>query len=65
MLNFLGCLLTGESTTGVDWSSIITADSFSGLLDGVSDVLPVVIPVAIVIAGIPICWKFVKKFMRG
>lgn len=62
-------LLTGEtpveSVTSIDWSSIITSNSFSGLLDGVSTVLPVVVPVALVIAGIPVVWKLVKRMMRG
>lgn len=62
-------LLTGEtpaeSVASIDWSSIITSNSFSGLLDGVSDVLPVVVPVALVIAGIPVIWKLVKRMMRG
>lgn len=58
-------LLTAETTSAIDWSTIITAQSFSGLLDGISDVLPVVIPVAIGIAAIPVVWKFVKRFMRG
>ena len=33
-------LLTGETpaaTTSIDWSNIITSNSFSGLLDGISD----------------------------
>lgn len=63
---FANLLLTGGSTTStVDWTSIITSSSFSGLLDGITDVLPVVVPVALTIAGIPIVWKLVKKFMHG
>lgn len=58
-------LLTASTTTGIDWSTIVTADSFSGILGGISQVLPVVIPVAIGIAAIPVVWKFVKRFMRG
>lgn len=60
-------LLTGETpaTTSIDWTQIISSNSFSGLLDGVSDVLPVVVPVALVIAGIPVIWKLVKRMMRG
>ena len=61
-------LLTGETpaaTTSIDWTQIVNSNSFSGLLDGVSDVLPVVVPVALVIAGIPVIWKLVKRMMRG
>ena len=61
-------LLTGETpavTTSIDWSNIITQNSFSGLLDGISDVLPVVVPVGLIIAGVPVVWKFVKRMMRG
>lgn len=62
-------LLTGETpaetVASIDWGNIITSNSFSGLLDGVSDVLPVVVPVALVIAGIPVIWKLVKRMMRG
>ena len=55
----------GEAAASIDWSSIINSNSFSGLLDGVSTVLPVVVPVALVIAGIPVVWKLVKRMMRG
>lgn len=60
-------LLTGEtpSVASIDWSNIITQNSFSGLLDGISDVLPVVVPVGLIIAGVPVVWKFVKRMMRG
>lgn len=49
----------------INWGSIITSSSFDGMLNGISTVLPVVVPVALVIAGIPVVWKLVKKFMRG
>lgn len=67
MLNYLsGLLLTGESTApSINWAQIINENSFEGLLDGISTVLPVVVPVALVIAGIPIVWKIVKRMMRG
>ena len=60
-------LLTGETpaVASIDWSNIITQNSFSGLLDGISDVLPVVVPVGLIIAGVPVVWKFVKRMMRG
>lgn len=63
---FANFVLTGGTTAPtIDWSSIITADSFSGLLSGISTVLPIVVPVALVIAGVPIVWKIVKRMMRG
>ena len=66
----MGALLNLIATSGstaptIDWSSIITADSFSGMLTGVTTVLTVVVPVALVVAGIPVVWKLVKRFMRG
>lgn len=62
---FNGLLLTGESASTIDWSTIITANSFAGMLDGITDVLPVVVPVALTIAGIPVVWKLTKRFIRG
>lgn len=60
-------LLTGGSptTSAIDWSTIITSASFEGMLDGISTVLPIVVPVALTIAGIPVVWKLVKRMMRG
>lgn len=67
MLNFLdGMLLTGGTTAStIDWSTIITSSSFDGMLDGISDVLPIVVPVALTIAGIPVVWKLTKRFIKG
>lgn len=64
---FANFVLTGGTTTApsIDWSTIITSDSFNGLLSGISTVLPIVVPVALVIAGVPIVWKIVKRMMRG
>lgn len=63
---FANFVLTGGSTApSIDWSTIITSDSFNGLLSGISTVLPIVVPVALVIAGVPIVWKIVKRMMRG
>lgn len=64
-----GLLLTGEgagsSVASIDWGKIITSSSFDGMLTGISTVLPIVVPVALMVAGVPIVWKLVKKFMRG
>lgn len=53
------------TATSVDWNSLITSTSFNGIIDGINDVLPVVIPVAITIMGIGIVWGFVKRFILG
>lgn len=63
---FVNLMLTGGTTApSIDWSTIITSSSFDGLLSGITTVLPVVVPVALVIAGIPIVWKLIKRMMRG
>ena len=62
----LNMLATGGTTAPtIDWSTIITSSSFEGLLNGITTVLPVVVPVALVISGIPIVWKLIKRMMRG
>lgn len=62
----LNLLATGGSTAAtVDWSTLITASSFDGIINGISTVLPVVIPVALSIMGIGIVWSFVKRFVLG
>lgn len=60
MLNFLA---TTTSPT-VDWTQLITSSSFDGIIDGVTDALPIVIPVAITLMGIPIVWNFVRKMIK-
>ena len=63
-----GLLLTGEgaaSTSAIDWTNIITANSFDGMLDGISTVLPVVVPVGFTITGIFVVWRIAKKMARG
>ena len=63
---FLESLVATTSTAPtIDWSNIITSTSFDGMLTGISTVLPIVAPVALVIAGIPVVWKLVKRMMRG
>lgn len=64
---FANLMLTGGTTTApsIDWSTIINSSSFEGLLSGITTVLPVVVPIALVIAGIPIVWKLIKRMMRG
>lgn len=59
----LGLLLTGATASTVDWSTLITASSFDGIINGVNDVLPVVIPVSLTLAGIVLVWRYVKGFI--
>lgn len=62
----LNLLATGGTTAStVDWSTLITSASFNGIIDGINDVLPVVIPVALTIMGIGIVWRFVKRFVKS
>jgi len=58
-----GLLLTATTQT-VDWTGLINAGSFNGIIDGVTDALPVVIPVAITLMGIPIVWGFIRKMVK-
>lgn len=57
-------LLTTASTATVDWSSLIQADSFNGIISGITTALPIVIPVAITLMGIPIVWNFVRRMIK-
>lgn len=57
---------TGGSTpASVNWGSLITSTSFDGIIGGINDVLPVVIPVGITIIGIGIVWRMVKKMIKS
>lgn len=49
----------------MDWSTMITADSFKGITDGISSALPVIIPVAISVIGVGVVWKLVKRFIKS
>lgn len=55
---------TGGTLSTVDWSSLISADSFNGIILGVTTSLPIVIPVAITLMGIPIVWAFIRKMVK-
>lgn len=61
----LSGLLATATTSTIDWGTLITASSFNGIIDGINDVLPVVIPVSLTIAGVVIVWRFVKGFIFG
>lgn len=55
---------TTPSTATVDWSSLIDASSFNGIISGVTTALPIVIPVCITLMGIPIVWGFIRKMIK-
>lgn len=65
MLDILGGLLASASTpVAVDWTSIINANSFDGMMTGINHALPIVIPVGLTILGLGIVWRLVKKFAK-
>lgn len=55
---------TTPSTATVDWSSLIDASSFNGIITGVTTALPIVIPVCITLMSIPIVWGFIRKMIK-
>lgn len=61
----LNGLVASAASSSIDWSTLITASSFNGIIDGINDVLPVVIPVSLTIAGVVLVWRFVKGFIFG
>ena len=65
MLNFLTGVIASASSGTIDWSTIVKADSFDGMLSGISTVLPVVVPVGLTILGIGVVWRITKKMAKG
>lgn len=65
LANVFAGLAASASSAAVNWSSLITSSSFDGIIGGINDVLPVVIPVAITLIGIGIVWRFVKKMIKS
>lgn len=59
-----GLLASSNSLATVDWSSLITADSFNGIISGITGALVVVIPACLTIMGIPIVWGFIRKMIK-
>ena len=49
----------------INWGSVITTSSFDGMIDGISTVLPVVVPVGLTILGVGVVWRIVKKMAKG
>lgn len=63
-MSILNLLLTSDPAS-VNWGSLITSSSFDGIIGGVNQVLPVVIPFALTVIGIGIVWRFVKKMVKS
>ena len=64
MFNTLAGLLLTSDPVSVNWSNIINANSFDGMMGGINAALPVVVPVGLTILGLGIVWKLIKKFAR-
>ena len=66
MLDILGGLVASGTPTiaTVDWSSLIDASTFNGIISGVTTALPIVIPVCVTLMGIPIVWGFIRKMVK-
>ena len=65
MLDILGGFVASAPTTAtVDWSSLIDASTFNGIISGVTTALPIVIPVVVTLMGIPIVWGFIRKMVK-
>lgn len=60
----LNGLLATATTSTVNWGSLLDASSFNGIIDGITTALPIVIPVAITLMGIPIVWGTVRKMIK-
>lgn len=58
-------LVATASGVVIDWSNIVTADTFAPLISGITTVLPIVLPIGFGIAAVPIIIKMVKKNMKG
>ena len=61
---FESLILTAPSVATVDWSTLIDASTFNGIISGVTTALPIVIPVCITLMGIPIVWGFIRKMVK-
>ena len=65
MLNALGNLIgTGATTATVDWSTLIDASTFNGLITGVTSALPIIIPVSVTLMSIPFVWNMIRKMIK-
>ena len=59
-----GLLATSSDPVALNWSNIINANSFDGMMSGINSALPIVVPVGLTILGLGIVWKLIKKFAK-
>lgn len=64
LTNLANLVLEGGATNSINWGSLITADSFDGIISGVTTALPVVLPVMFTLMSIPIVIGFVRKSVK-
>lgn len=57
-------LASAPATATVDWSSLIDASTFNGIISGITTALPIIIPVCVTLMGIPIVWGFIRKMIK-
>lgn len=60
----LGLVASSSTPVALDWSTIINANSFDGMMTGINSALPIVVPVGLTILGLGIVWKLIKKFAK-
>lgn len=59
-----GLVATSSDPVALNWSNIINANSFDGMMSGINSALPIVVPVGLTILGLGIVWKLIKKFAK-
>lgn len=65
ILNALaGLVAEGTTPVALNWSNIINANSFDGMMTGINSALPIVVPVGLTVVGLGIVWKLIKKFTK-
>ena len=64
LFNTLAGLVASSTPVAVDWTSIVNANSFDGMMSGINSALPIVVPVGLTILGLGIVWRLIKKFAK-
>lgn len=64
ILNALAGLVASSDPVALNWSNIINANSFDGMMGGINSALPIVVPVGLTVVGLGIVWKLIKKFTK-
>lgn len=62
--DYLLCLVAEGEPVALNWSNIINANSFDGMMSGINSALPIVVPVGLTVVGLGIVWKLIKKFTK-